>query len=35
MASVMYLHFSRQEEDILEHPNGKCHISKFVDHFVT
>ena len=24
MASVMWLHFSMQEEDILEHTNGKC-----------
>ena len=25
MASVTYLHFSMEEEDILEHANGKCH----------
>jgi hypothetical protein len=25
MASVMSLHFSIKEEDILEHINGKCH----------
>ena len=23
---VMYLHFSMQEEDIIEHTNGKCHV---------
>ena len=27
MASVMCLHFSMQEEDILEHINAKCHLS--------
>ena len=26
MASVMCLHFNMQEEDILEHTNGKCHL---------
>ena len=27
MASVMYLNFNMQEEDILdEHTNGKCHL---------
>ena len=26
MASVMYLHFSMQEEDIMEHTNAKCHL---------
>ena len=26
MASVMGLHFSMKEEDILEHINGKCHL---------
>ena len=26
MASVMCLHFSMQEEDILEYNNGKCHL---------
>ena len=26
MASVMCLHFSMQEEDILEHSNDKCHL---------
>ena len=26
MASVTCLHFSMQEEDILEHTNGKCHM---------
>ena len=26
MASAMCLHFSMQEEDILEHANGKCHL---------
>ena len=25
MASVMCLHFSIQEKDILEHTNAKCH----------
>jgi hypothetical protein len=25
MASVICLHFRMQEEDILEHSNGKCH----------
>jgi hypothetical protein len=24
--SVMFLHFSMQEEDILEHTNGECHL---------
>jgi hypothetical protein len=27
MASVMYLHFNIQEEDILKHINAKCHLS--------
>ena len=27
MPSVMRLHFSMQEEDILEHTNVKCHLS--------
>ena len=39
MASVMYLHFSMQKEDILEHSIGKCvifvHFSLLVDHCVT
>ena len=26
MVSAMYLHFSMQEEDILEHTNGECHL---------
>ena len=26
MASVMYLHFSMEKEDILEHTNIKCHL---------
>ena len=26
MACVMCLQFSRQEEDILEHANTKCHL---------
>ena len=26
MAGVMCLHFSMQDEDILEHNNGKCHL---------
>ena len=26
MASVMRLHFSMQEEDILKHTNGKCYF---------
>ena len=26
MASVMCLHLSMHEEDILEHTNGKCHL---------
>jgi hypothetical protein len=26
MASVMCLHLSMQEEDILEHTNAKCHV---------
>ena len=26
MASAMCLHFNMQEEDILEHTNGKCHL---------
>ena len=26
MASGMHLHFSMQEEDILEHTNAKCHL---------
>jgi hypothetical protein len=29
MASVMCLHFSMQEEDILEHTNAKCHCVHF------
>ena len=29
MASVMCLYFRVQEEDILEHTNGKCHLCKF------
>ena len=27
MASVMCLHFSMQGGDIVEHTNGKCHVS--------
>ena len=26
MASVMCLHFDSQEEGVLEHTNGKCHL---------
>ena len=26
MASVMFLRFRMQYEDILEHTNGKCHL---------
>ena len=26
LASVMYLHFSVQEEDIIEHTNAKCRL---------
>ena len=26
MTSVIFLHFSMQEEDILEHINDKCHF---------
>ena len=26
MASVMCLYFSMQEEDIVEHTRGKCHL---------
>ena len=26
MAIVMCLHFSSQEEDILEHTNAQCHV---------
>ena len=26
MASVMCLHSSMHGEDIIEHPNGKCHV---------
>ena len=26
IASATYFHFSMQEEDILEHTNGKCHL---------
>ena len=26
MSSVVYLHFSMQEEDILEHANDMCHL---------
>jgi UDP-N-acetylmuramyl tripeptide synthase len=29
MESVMCLHLSLQEEDILEHTNGKCHLRTF------
>ena len=35
MASVMCLHFSMQEEDILEYTNGKCHFDELIDHCVT
>ena len=28
MAIVMFLHFSVQEEDVLEHTNAKCHLCK-------
>ena len=28
--SVMYLHSSMQEEDILEHSNGKCRLCTFL-----
>ena len=28
-ASVMCLHSSVQEEDILEHADGKCHVCTF------
>ena len=39
MASVMCLQFCMQEEDILEHSNGKWHLSvdfsQLVDHCVT
>ena len=31
MASVMCLHFSMQEEDILEHINDKCHLYTLVN----
>jgi hypothetical protein len=37
MTSVMCLHLSMQEEDILEHTNGKCHLCtryQLVDHCV-
>ena len=37
MASVMHLHLSMQEEDILEHTNGKCQLCtryQLVDHCV-
>ena len=26
MSSVMCLHICMHEEDILKHPNGKCHL---------
>ena len=29
MASVMCLHFSMQEEDIIEHIDGKCDVFTF------
>ena len=39
MARVMCLHFCMQEEDFLEHSNGKSHMcvdfSQLVDHCVT
>ena len=38
MTSAMHLHFSMQEEDNLEHANGKCHcvhFSQLLDHCVT
>ena len=28
IASAMRLHFSMQQEDILQHTNGKCHSCK-------
>jgi hypothetical protein len=31
MASVMCLHFSMQEGDILEHVSGKCHLYALVN----
>ena len=35
MASVMCLNFNMQEEDIIQHTNGKCHLCTLVDHCVT
>jgi hypothetical protein len=35
MASVMCLYFSMQEEDIVEHINGKCNLCQLVDYCVT
>ena len=38
MASVLHLHFNMQEEDTLEHINGKCYsceLSQLVEHFGT
>ena len=38
MANVVYLEFSVQEEDILEHISAKCHYLHFnqlVHHYVT
>ena len=29
MPSVMYLHFSMQEEEIREYTNAKCHVFTF------
>jgi hypothetical protein len=34
MASVMCLHLSLEEEDILEHNNTKCHLCTLVGHCV-
>ena len=31
MTNVMCLHFSVQEEDILEHTNDKCHLCIIVN----
>ena len=35
MASIMCLHSSMQEEDILEHSNIKCHLCNIGTHLIT
>ena len=30
MIGVMFLHLSVQEDDIVEHTNAKCHLSRLI-----